>query len=253
MKVAFALYGQPRDYQTGYNNITNFISKHKDIEFDFFYHCWTLEKNNTYPVSPWRNYSHEEVSYKENVINKLEELYKPILSESELQITNFDEKIYTNTIAYTNTIQNTILYKNINNILSQLYSRNKVRNMINKHILDTNSKYDFIIMCRFDYHKNNDILLNELDITKVYVSGANYPRKIIHDNFLIIPTDIFIKWFNIYENLHNILNNNDLLNIIKEFNENIAINAEELIFANYLFHYKNLENIKYVSSIKDGV
>ena len=39
MKIAYLLYGQPRDFNYGYNNIREFLSKQNDASVDFFYHC----------------------------------------------------------------------------------------------------------------------------------------------------------------------------------------------------------------------
>ena len=35
MKIAYCLYGQPRDYENGYKNIMNYINS-QEIECDFF-------------------------------------------------------------------------------------------------------------------------------------------------------------------------------------------------------------------------
>jgi hypothetical protein len=60
-----------------------------------------------------------------------------------------------------------------------------------------------------------------------------------------MPKKIFIEWFDIYERLKDILNNKDLISIVHSFNEKLDINPEELMFAKYLLHYKNVDNIQY--------
>ena len=68
---------------------------------------------------------------------------------------------------------------------------------------------------------------------------------IFPDNFIIMPQDICIKWFNIYDELYNILNNQELKNKMNEYNEPFVINAEHIIFAKYLFEFNNLDNISF--------
>ncbi len=81
-----------------------------------------------------------------------------------------------------------------------------------------------------------------------YVSYRNYPRHIIPDNCIISPSDLFLKWFNTYENLNNITDNHELEEIIISLNEKLIVNSEELL-ANYLFYYKNTNNIKYFHGV----
>ena len=104
MNIAVVLYGQPRDYLKGYNNIMAFIEKQKDCKFDFFYHCWKLNENEQYKYSPWRNIDANTLIYSEKIITDLEELYKPISYEIENQNqVSFDDSLYKNTIAFNNT------------------------------------------------------------------------------------------------------------------------------------------------------
>ena len=55
------------------------------------------------------------------------------------------------------------------------------------------------------------------------------------------------------------LNNNDLNILVKNYSEELEINPEVLIFANYLyvniekFNKSNIDNIKYISQIKTGL
>ena len=42
MNIAVVLYGQPRDYIKGYNNIMEFYKNQENVIFDFFYHLSKL-------------------------------------------------------------------------------------------------------------------------------------------------------------------------------------------------------------------
>jgi hypothetical protein len=246
MKIAIVLFGQPRDYVTGYNNIMNFIKQHTDCSFDFFYHCWTLNEGQSYNTSPWRKIDKNTLIYKNEIITDLQNLYNPCLCEYENQNqVSFDDSIYKNTIAYNNT--SGLALSNIDNTLFHMYSRNKARNLLDTYLkkMDYKIHYDFVIMMRFDIGFIPKINLNELNISYTYLSDMHLPRNIIPDIFIITPTKIFLEWFNIYESLNYTLNNKGLYENMLSLNEKLYINAEELIFAKYIFHYKNTDNIKY--------
>ena len=127
-----------------------------------------------------------------------------------------------------------------------MYSRNKARNLLDAHIKNTNSCYDFVIMARFDMLAMPNLKLTEIDKSKTHVSDIHRPRNIIPDCNFIIPTNTFLEWFNIYEKLTDILDNDHLLKLINSLGERIYINPEELISAKYILHHKNLDNIVYV-------
>jgi len=252
MNIAIVLYGQPRDYLKGYNNIIKFINTHKDCKFDFFYHCWILNENEKYKCSPWRNIDEKELIYNKNTISDLKKLYNPVLYENENQNElSFDESLYKNTIAFNNTYG--LKLTNINNTLFQMYSRNKARNLLHSYLekMDNKVHYDFVIFFRFDISNSKmpKVKFSELDKSRVYTSYPIFNRKYIDDNFIIAPTNIFLEWFNIYDRLKDILNNQELLEKVVSLNEKLQINAEELILAKYIFHYQNIENISYFQNL----
>ena len=242
MRVACVLYGQPRDYIRGYNNIMHFYKNQENVIIDFFYHCWVLNPGEEYKISPWREINKNTLYYAENIEESIKKLYKPICYEYELQKT-FDATKYKNTLAYNNTTG--LAIGNISNTLSQMYSRNKARNLLDVHIKNTNTCYDFVIMPRFDMPSMPNLKLTELDNSKTYVSDIHRPRNLIPDCNFIIPTNTFLEWFNIYEELTDILDNEKLLKNISSLGESIYINSEELINAKYILHNKNLDNIAY--------
>jgi hypothetical protein len=172
-------------------------------------------------------------------------MYNPVDHIYEHQIYDFDDTLYKNTLAYNNTLVNETKKNNINNVISQLYSRNKVRNLLNDYIKNTQIEYDMIIMSRFDIDNLPVLQLNNLDVSKVYISNVHFPRKIIPDNFIISSTNIFFQWFDIFDNFKNIIDNYELLKDIQLLGETIDINTEELILANFIFKFKNTNNILY--------
>lgn len=244
MKVAILLYGQPRDYLKGYHKIKSFIKKQEDCNFDFFYHCWTLNENEKYKHSKWREIDENTLIYNKDTESHLQELYNPILHNYENQNNvHFDELLYKNTIAYNNTTG--LKFENIHNVLFQMYSRNKARDLLNNYINKNKINYDFVLMTRFDISVMPKVNFNELDNKYVYISDIHCPRNIIPDNCIIAEPDVFLDWFNIYENLKYILNNNTLFQKIISLNEEFEINPEQIVLANYIFHFKSTENIRY--------
>ena len=252
MKIAIVLFGQPREHIKGYNAIMSFINKHKDCEFDFFYHCWKLNENEEFKHSPWRRIDRNKLIFTENILTELQELYKPILYEVENQNNiMFDDILYRDTLAFTNT--NSVNLNNINNTLFQLYSRNKARNILDRYLKEMNDRvnYDFVLFTRFDIGIMPEISFNKIEKSKTYVSNCLYPRKIMPDQCIIMSTETFLEWFNdIYYNLRDLLDNKEVSEIVIKSNESFSINQEEILFSKYLFHYKNTNNIDY---FKGGV
>jgi len=246
MRIAVALYGQPRDYMKGYNNIMAFINKHNDCTFDFFYHCWSLNENQSYKHSPWRDINKDSLIFREEILTHLQELYNPISCEIQNQnLITFDESLYNDTIAFNNT--KGIRISNINNTLFQMYSQNKVRNLVDAYLtkMDNSVHYDFVILTRYDVGVMPDIDLTAMDTSDTYVSDILFPRKIIPQACIITSMKMFVEWFNIYDALNDILDNKDIAEYMSSLNECLQINPEELVFAKYLFHYKIPVNIHY--------
>jgi hypothetical protein len=246
MNIAVVLYGQPRNYLQCYNKLMIFLQSQKHCTFDFFYHCWVLNENESYTHATWRNISKKDVLYNTNTIADLQKLYNPISHEYENQNTvKFDSSLYSNTIAYKNTTGKKL--SNTQNVLYQMYSRNKARNLLNAYLekIDNKNYYDFTLFLRFDLNIMPNVQFTTINKNKVYVSNIHVPRKIIPDHCIIAPTHIFLQWFTIYDNLKDIIDNTQLLEDIRKLKEDIDINAEEVIFAKYIYHYKNADNILY--------
>jgi len=170
--------------------------------------------------------------YTKNSMKSLVDLYNPVDYEFEHGI-SLDTSIYDSTLAYKKT--NPECIRNISNTLSQLYSRNKAKNLLKKQ----KKTFDFVLMTRFD----NTIIpcIERFDSNTVYVPNTHFPRKIFDDNLIISPYPIFIEWFD-YDNLHYLFNNTEIETQMASFGENMKINIEETIFMLYLLYYKDLSN-----------
>ena len=246
MKIAIVLFGQPRDYMKGYNNIMEFINKQKDCTFDFFYHTWSLNENEQYKHCSFRDIKKDSLIFTEKTITHLHELYKPVSCEIQNQNElTFDESLYKGTIAYNNTKESRL--HDINNILFHMYSRNKARDVFNAYLtkMGDTVQYDFVLLTRFDIVMMPEVNLCELDTYNTYVSDKFFPRKILPDACIITSPQTFLEWFTIYDGLKDILDNKEVYETMLSMNEYLYMNAEELIFAKYIFHYKNTDNISF--------
>ena len=246
MKIAVVLHGQPRDYLKGHEHIMKFIQTQPECKFDFFYHCWSLEENQKYSHATWRNVDETSLIFTGKTISDLQTLYNPVSCEIENQNNvSFDKSLYENTIAFNNT--NELKKRNINNILCQMYSRNKARNLLGDYLrqIGNMDHYDFVMTLRFDLGCMPVVNFNELDKSKIHISNLLCPRKIIPDICIISPTKTYLEWFDIYERLTDLLNNEELRQKCENLNEQLEINAEELIFAKYIFHNNGTDDIRF--------
>lgn len=251
MKIAICLYGQPRDYKYGYTCITNFMENNKN-KYDFFFHCW-IDDNIEYETSPWRKIDKKTLFIEnQNIVkNDIFQLYKPISYLYEKPLDK-NKETFLIEMEY---IQKSIAYKNSNqskknniyNTISQIYSRNKVKDLFEKYITNAKINYDIVISTRFDgFCFPNSLDISNIQKNKIYASSRHRPRYIIPDNFLIIPPEIYINWFNIYKNIKNVINNKKIESEMNNINEKLEINMEELLLSNYLLCGYDINNIEYI-------
>lgn len=252
MKIAVCLYGQPRDYKNGHACIDNLIKKNDENTYDFFFHCW-IDDNIEYDVSPWREIDKNTLIIKnENVVkHDLSQMYEPKsylyekpLDRNKEELLNEMEYIKKSK-AYANS--NNRKKDNIYNTFSQIYSRNKVKDLFEEYITTTKTHYDYVISTRFDgLDIPKEVKLTNIQQSKIYTSSIHRPRYIIPDNFLIIPPEIYINWFNIYKNIKNIINNEEIELKMNNTKEKLEFNMEELLLSNYLFCGYDVNDIEYV-------
>lgn len=252
MKIAICLFGQARDYKYGYTCINNFMKDNNKNKYDFFFHCW-IDDNIEYETSPWREIDKKTlfIEHQNIVKNDIVQLYKPVsyLFEKPLDKNKetflIEMEYIQKSIAYKNSSQ--VIQNNIYNIISQIYSRNKVKDLFEKYITNTETNYDTVISTRFDgFAFPNNLEISNIQKNKIYASSIHKPRHLIPDHFLIIPPEIYINWFNIYKNIKNLINNKKIDEAMNNINEPLLINMEQLLLSNYLLCGYNLNNIEYL-------
>jgi hypothetical protein len=240
-RVAYCLYGQPRRLYEGHKYIMDFVRSNPDYIFDFYYHTWYVKPENgeVYEAAQWRNLSADELKIEDNIIDKINILYNPLAHCFDKPM-QFD--IDTSSLIYTNS--SVELKKNSNNAYSQMYSRQRVRDIFEKTILENNIEYEYVVTSRFDFLNTITIQLCDLEKNHLYGWHQNHSgRYHVGDNFFITDPAIFLKLSNIYSNLPNLINNTDLDEIMKKNGEKHMINAEELITTNYLYYFNTIENV----------
>lgn len=249
MKYAICLYGQPREFNKGYSRINEMIQNNKNDTFDIYFHCW-IDDNITFSTSKWRNIdiNYLKIDDSNKIKSEILELFKPkkYIFEKPLDNIGYNKikSIVDGSIMYNNSKKSFI--DNTYNTISQFYSRTQVRDLLNIEIENNSLNYDMIIQTRFDGFSFPKIInLDNINKNFLYVDKMHYPRKVIPDNFLIIPVSIYFKWFDILRNLPNIVNNKQLQQKFNLYKENFCFNSEELLFANYLY-FNDLNNIKYL-------
>ena len=246
VKIAYCLYGQPRNYLDGFKNIKKFVDKY---DVDFYYHAWTLSnENETYATSEYRNISSEDLKYDKDIINKINLLYKPkaFLSEDSRFFNFENDANFVNSIAYSNTPDANRKDQRISNTLSRFYSNQQVRNLLYDTIKNEQINYDFVITSRFDFLNEININLDEIDNEKIYVGNIHLPRYIFPDAILLLNVEIFFKLFNLYDNLPNLINNKEINSLAESYKEPLMIVPESLLFYNYLYYFKDLTKVKYI-------
>lgn len=251
-KVAYCLYGQPRNFEKAYQLLSETLLK-QDIQVDFFYHTWHIDSSGEtlyYETSPWINYDKSILKISNYNISKLNELYKPKAYIVEAPRT-FNADIYKDTLCYKNTIKHPSILKNIPNLLSQYYSRQKVRDLFEKYILETKTIYDIVITSRFDFLKEIKLNLTTIDTSKIYTNSYHKAgnRILVNDNMFILYPENYLKLFDIYNNFDKLLNNDYISNILLKYGEEYIFNSENILLSFYFYIFKDLDNLVYTDLI----
>lgn len=256
LRVAICFYGQPRRAKEGFETFKKLMNEpyHSNIIFDIFFHTWIMHANPgekiSYAGSTYRTLTKENTEVNSDILEQLVSMYKPIGFDASTPIT-FKKDAYENTLLYNNTKESS--KNNLNNLLSQSYSRQKVRDILASYIRATGAHYDFVVGSRFDFLNAIGINFNTLEPANLHVSSSQRPRHIIPDNFMLCNQAMFLKIFNIFNNLHNIVNNKELeenfLKVCK--GESFIFNPEEIFLINYIYYFKDTKLIEYHTEIPD--
>jgi hypothetical protein len=251
MKIAVCLYGQPRDYKEGIKNLSEFIKNNSQHSYDFFMHCWGDDNIvfecgihnvniNNIDIFTVKDFS--------KIKSDLLEHYKPVAYEFEKPIhftslTNVRKsKMFKNTRPK--------FKNNFRNIVSQLYTRNKVRDILQNYIKDNNTYYDLVITTRYDYHDSigSFFIDDNFDINKAHVSNFHKNSYVFGDNFIACPLNIYLEWFDCYNNIPKIVNNSVNEAKLKLLKINYEFIMEVYLLACFI-NFNDVDNIVYRDEI----
>jgi hypothetical protein len=126
-----------------------------------------------------------------------------------------------------------------------MYSRTKARDLL----VASGRSYDRVVFTRFDINTMIELDLSATD-DGVYMARCHLPRFIISDHTIVTTQEVFVKWFDLYKHIFEIQKNENLRALVASYQERILINAEEILFAMYLFHFSNLDKIRYYTGGK---
>jgi hypothetical protein len=244
MKIAFCLHGQPRRFEEGHAVFQRFIQQQpQDCEVDFFFHSWLLPEGKTqYDCSIYRKIREADLIELPNIQQRLLELYKPKAYQFEYQRV-FDPTPYKDTIGYRNTREYDRKYSA--NMISQLYSLWRAKDVFREYQESTQTKYDMVISARFDFIKDIPIIIRPEFINKVVMIDHYYPRYILNGTFMMLPPEVYLTWMNMYCNLKYILDNKKIEMVMKKIGENLLMVTESIYTASYIMLYRNLNNVVY--------
>jgi hypothetical protein len=249
MRIAWCIYGQPRNFEEGYQNITKFINNenNKNHKFDFYIHCWFDESQaNQYYSSSYRNENNLLII--SNTNTTILELYKPVDFLFE-KTKIFNTEILNNSLIDINTIQ-PLRKHNYSNTLSNLYSKFKVSKILNQNINDSNY-YDLIISTRFDYLNEFIINLDTIDKSKLNIIKLTDSRMIINDSYIITNLSIYNKYSEAINNLDKIINDTHIMEKCITYTNSFEFIPEVILFANLIYYYG--DNIVNITSFRNDM
>lgn len=254
LRVAICFFGQPRRAAEGFETFKKLMNQsyHSNVTFDIFFHTWVKHENPggkiSYTTSLFRNLRKKDTDVDADIIDKLVSMYKPKSFDVNTPI-EFQKDLYEDTLIYRRT--NEYGKENANNNLSQQFSRQRVRDLLQSYIKATGIHYDFVLGSRFDYLNKIDINFNVLEPAYLHVASYRKPRRSIPDALVISNQSMFLKVFNVFNNFTKIANNKRLADHFTTVckRELFILHPEELLHINYIYYYKDNSLIEYHDEI----
>jgi hypothetical protein len=236
MKIALCLYGQPRfiDNPNIKLYLDNLILDKYDV--DTYGHFWYDDELISYTGSDWHDnpspyYKGGDFYKVENTLDIINKVYRPTkiifekpkefyetLNKYELSVLENKKR---NSLG-----ENYFSLRNVNNLLSHLYSIEKSLNLI-----DFNNEYDFVVLTRYD-----SLILNLPDLSSLergYIYATNQHgicgnTYCFTDNILVLDSNLVLG-LKCFSNIKNIINKIDMWTAECVKKENIIFNYTENI------------------------
>jgi len=151
--------------------------------------------------------------------SEVEKLYNPVAMQVE-KSHEFPE--YRDSPSYLEA--DSIHQKNSSNILSQIHSRQCVRDILSRYSAENNVIYDIVIMTRFD--NVIEKIISNIHEDCIYFSDTHGEREIFNDNLIVTNQENFLKLMNIEKILPKLLYQTPA----------IKFNIEELIVESAIYN-----------------
>ena len=207
MKVAVFLTGRlSKHYVYTYRNILNTF---KDCEIDFFVmHCCKDEE----------------------LINKMKELYKPVLC----QTTKIEDYSFLNKIKNVKPPR-----PNIFNVVNMFNNRFTLFNVFEKYCQENNKNYGLVVSYRFDLHAKKSQFSMKKFYEQLQDNSILIPRKFdwggLNDQMAIGRIEIMKKYFSLFEKLPELLENQAFH---AETLLKVHVNNEKIKVKRFWYNYK---------------
>jgi hypothetical protein len=244
LKIALCLYGQPRFIDNP--NIKLYLDSliFDKYDVDTYCHFWYDDEITSYTGSDWHDrpstyYKGGDFYKVENTLDIINKVYRPkeIIFEKPKEFYetfNSHELSILENKKRNDSGENYYSLRNVNNLLSHLYSIEKSLDLIN-----LNNKYDFLVLTRYDSLILNFPDLSNLEKGYIYASNQHGMCGNIHcftDNIFVIDTNLALG-LKCFSNIKNIINTIDMWtaesvkkqNIIFNYNENIIKYTDLLV------------------------
>ena len=222
---------KPRLAKRGHENIAAFVKNlHQDISVDFYLRIWHDPQKTHFDSSPWRAIPATELQIDKDTIPFLSEAYRPISSKIERPRTLDVPGIQESTMFHNS---DEITRVNLNNTLSQMYSKQCVRDLLSTRA----HEYDWIVMSRYDFLNPIRVDLRELEKDKLHVPDFRLPQALFPDAFVICSPSIFLPLFNAYADMESIMNDQALHHTMNLYGEQAVLVTENILFASFVKHF----------------
>jgi hypothetical protein len=189
MKIALCLSGQPRSFEKGYEYHKKNLLDHYDV--DVFIHSWM---------------------YPEDLLDKIEDLYKPADMNYELPLNEEYFKKY-------NVANHQYPAYNTTQMFYGVFMSNHI---CKKYAQTLNIKYDVVIRSRFDFAINVKLNYEEVQANLIYVPNCrqNPEHTVANDQYAYGTPEVMNLYAQTYNNI-------DFLH-----SQGCPYNGEELMCAN---------------------
>lgn len=203
MKIALCLSGQPRSFEKGYEYHKKNLLDHYNVEV--FIHSWM---------------------YPEELLDKIEALYKPKDVEYELPLNErYFDKYRVGNVQYP-----------AYNTTQMFYGVFMANQICKKYSQTLNIKYDVVIRSRFDFAINAVLPYDEIEDGKIYVPNCrqNPEHTVANDQYAYGRPEVMNLYAQTYNNI-------DFLH-----SHGCPYNGEELMCANLNAYGLTGNNLVYV-------